>query len=80
MHAQRYWPEFVDTMLFPFSVKAAIEQFNFLQLNLDGNTQTAKFYNIKNINPNSHEYHTFGCPVYVLDSKLQSGSIDPTKW
>ena len=47
---------------------------------MDGNTPTEKFYNINNIHPNAHEYHTFGCPVYVLNYKLQSGSIGPTKW
>ena len=80
LNAQRYWPECVDIMLWPFSVKAAIEILNFLQLDLDGNTPTAKFYNIKNIKPNAHEYHTFGCPVYVLNSEIQSGSIGTPKW
>ena len=70
-HAQHYWPECVDTMLWKFSLKADIEIFNFLQLDLDGNTPTVKFYNIKNIKPNAHEYHTFGCPVFVPNSKLQ---------
>ena len=79
-HAQQYWPECVNTILCPFAVKADIERLNFLQLDMDGNKATAKFYNIKNINPNDHEYDTFGCPVYVLSSKLQSGSIGPPKW
>ena len=80
MRAQRYCPECVDTMLCPFSVKAAIDILNFLHLDLDGNTTTSKFYNIKNIKPNDHEYHTFGCPVYVMNYKLQSVSIGPPKW
>ena len=67
-------------MLWLFGFKAAIEILNFLQLDLDGNTPTAKFYNIKNIKPNAHKYHTFGCPVYVLNYKLQSGYIGPPKW
>ena len=52
---------------------------NLLQLDLDGNTPTAKFYNIKNINPNAHKYNTCGCTVYFLNYKLQSGSIGPPK-
>ena len=80
MHAQRYWPEFVDTMLWPFDIKVDIERFNFLQLDLYGNTPTARFHNIKNIKPNAHKYHIFGCPVYVLNYKLQSGYIGPPKW
>ena len=80
LHAQRYWPECVGTMIWPFDVKAAIKILKFLQLDLDGNTPTAKLYNIKNIKPNAHEYHKFRCPVYVMNSKLQQGSIDPPKW
>ena len=80
LHAQRYWLECVDTMLWPFAVKVVIERLNFLQPDLDGNTPTAKFYNIKNIKPNAHKYHTFGCPVYVLNYKLLLGSIGPPKW
>ena len=47
LHAKRYWPECVDTMLWPFAVKAAIEILNFHQLSLDGNTPSVKLYNIK---------------------------------
>ena len=67
-------------MIWPFDAKADIERLSFIQLDLDGNTPTAKFYNIKNIKLNAHEYHTFECPVYVLNYKLQSGSIGPPKW
>ena len=67
-------------MIWTFAVKAAIKRLNFLQLDLDENTPTAKFYNINNIKPNAHKYNTFGCPVYVLNSKLQSVSIGPPKW
>ena len=80
MHAQLYWPECVDTMIWQFSVKVDIDRLDFFQLDLYGNTPTAKFYNIKNIKPNAHEYHTFGYPVYVLNSKLQLVSIGPPKW
>ena len=70
VHAKRCWPECVDTILWKFAVRAAIEILNFLQLDLDGHTPTTKFYNINNINPNAHEYCTFGYPVYVLNYKL----------
>lgn len=30
--------------------------------------------------PNLKHYHTFGCPVYVLDSDLQSKNSQKTKW
>ena len=80
LHHKRYQPECVETMFWLFAVKVEIEILNFLQLGLDGNTATANFCNIKNIKKNAHEYHTFGFPVYVLNSKLQLGSIGPPKW
>ena len=57
-------------MLRLFAFKEAIEILDLLQLDFDGNTPTAKFYNINNINPNAHEYCTFGYPVYVMNYKL----------
>ena len=46
LNYQRYWTECVEKILWLFAVKVAIEI-----LYLDGNTPTAKLYNIKNINP-----------------------------
>ncbi len=69
LHAQRNWPECMDTMLWPFAVKVAIKRLNCLQVDLNGNTPNAKFFNIKNIPLNVNDYHTLGCPVYVLDSR-----------
>ena len=37
-------------------------------------------FNIKNVPPNVRDYHVFGCPVYILDSKRQSGTLGPPKW
>ena len=42
LHAQHYWPEFVDTILCPFAVKAAIDKLNLFQLDLYGNAPTVK--------------------------------------
>ena len=70
----------LDVLKQCFGLKVAIQILNFLQLDLDENNQTANFYNIKNIKPNPDEYHTFGCPVYVMNSKLHLGSIGPPKW
>ena len=35
LRAQRYWPEYVNTMLWLFAVKVDIEILNLLQLDLD---------------------------------------------
>jgi hypothetical protein len=44
LHAQRHWPEYVTTMLWPFAVKAAVERLNFLTFDLDGLSPANKFY------------------------------------
>ena len=80
LHAQRHWPEYVDTMLWPFAVKVAIERLNCLQMDLDGITPNAKMFNTQQMRMNVGDYHVFGCPVFVLDSKLQSQSIGLPKW
>ena len=80
LHAQRHWPECVDTMLWPFAVKAAIDRLNNLQIDLDDNTPSSKFFGTSSKYINVDNYHVFVCPVYVLDSRLQSGAIGPPKW
>ncbi len=80
LHAQRHWPECVDTMLWPFAVKAAIERINCLHQDLEGKTPHSKFFGTDDLPLNVQDYHTFGCPVYVLDSRLQSGTLGPPKW
>ncbi|KAL7450503.1 hypothetical protein ACHAXS_000229 [Conticribra weissflogii] len=80
LHAQQHWPECVNTMLWPFAVKAAIDRLNNLQIDLEGNTPASKFYQTPQVPLNVDDYHVFGCPVYVLDSRLQSGTIGLPKW
>ena len=38
-----------------------------------------KFLDIKEF-PNIKQEHTFGCPVFVLDHRLQKSSTGPPKW
>ena len=80
LHAQSHWPERVDTLLWPFAVKAAIDWLNNLQIDLDGRTPTSKFFGTSSKNLNLDNYHVFGYPVYILYSRLQSGTIGPPKW
>jgi hypothetical protein len=67
-------------MLWPFAVKAAIERLNYLNFDLEGRTPASKFYGTEEKAFNANEFHTFGCPSFVLDSRLQSGAIGPPKW
>ena len=37
-------------------------------------------YNTKAVNVQLKHYHTFGCPLYILDSRLQTNTKGVTKW
>ena len=79
LHAQRHWPEYISSMLWPFALKTACERLNELSINENGETPISRLAGaagliVKQI------YHTFGCPVFILDAGLQSGAIGPPKW
>ncbi|KAL7462348.1 hypothetical protein ACHAXS_002729, partial [Conticribra weissflogii] len=38
LHAQRHWPEYISTILWPLALKAAQDRLNQLNINLDGKT------------------------------------------
>jgi len=81
LHAQRHWPEYITTMLWPFALLAAADQMNNLRIDSKGNTAQMKFSNVSGYKNRLSNYHTFGCPVYVLDARLQStGGAGPPKW
>ena len=80
LHFAIHWPQQADTKLWPFAVDHAVYLCNRIpdQKNklspLEHFTQTTV--------PNHHHLqrlHVFGCPVYVLNPKLQDGKKIP-KW
>ena len=80
LHGQRMWPDMINSMFWPFALKAMAERLNRLQISPDGATPESKFYGLDPDEIPVGTYHTLFCPVYVLDSKLQSGGIGPPKW
>ena len=80
VHSQRYWPEYITTMLWPFALKAAQDRINQLNMNLDGKTPDMRFSGVAAHYINLKDFHTFGCPCYVLDSHLQKNSKGVPKW
>ena len=71
VHAQYHWPEFITTMLWPFALKTAQDRINQLNIDLEGKTPDMKFSNVEGRSMKLKDFHTFGCPCYVLDSRLQ---------
>lgn len=82
LHAMRMWPGMIDTMFWPFALKAAADRINALHLNPDGkSTPESKLHNVELSDLPVKNFQTLFCPVYVLDHRLhQAGSIGPPKW
>ena len=79
LHAIRHWPEMVSTILWPFALKTACERLNKFSINDNGDSPESVLANVAN-SAQVQDFHTWGCPVYILESGLQSGSIGPPKW
>ena len=67
LHAQRHWPEYITIMLWPFALKAAADILNTLSVDLEGKTPNMKFYGVSAAHIRAKNFHTFGCPCYILD-------------
>jgi len=80
MHAVIHWPDQADLELWPFALEYAVYLWNNLPnkdslIALIELFASTKFTSYEHL----HQMHVFGCPVYVLDPKLQDGKKLP-KW
>ena len=73
------WPEMVTKMLWPSALLHACDRHNNLNFDQAGYTPLHKISG-QHGNIDVETYHPWGCPVYVLQDKLQSGSGKPPKW
>ena len=71
---ERHWPDVIGKILWPFALRAAEDRRDHLKLDANGLAPINKFsptfatINIKLCHP-------WGCPVFVLDKRAQSGCI-----
>ena len=79
LHAKRYFLEAITTILWTHSLKAFIEQLNVIKVDDDGITPMEKFA-VTTTDNTLKNHHTWGCPVYVLDTRLQGNLSGLTKW
>ena len=81
LHAQRHWLVCITTMFWPFALVAAADIMNNLHVDMHGQTPEMKFSNTIGSSTRLSHFHTFVCPVYILDARLQSvGGRVPPKW
>eukprot|EP00804_Cyclotella_cryptica_P000828 CCRYP_001075-RA/>CCRYP_001075-RA protein AED:0.12 eAED:0.13 QI:0/0/0/1/0/0.25/4/0/1066 len=79
LHATLHWPDrsFID--LWPLAMNYAVWVYNKLPQHGTGLSPEELFSGIKCSQSNLPRAHVFGCPVYVLDPRLQDGKKIP-KW
>jgi hypothetical protein len=75
-NAMFQWPEAITTEFWPFALKMAVDIHNVTPLYC-GLTPDEIFSSQKGKQDHFKFFHTFGCPVFVLDPKLQKGQCIP---
>jgi len=81
LHAKQRWPEGVCTNLWPFAVRYVCDVRNKVRVSANGKTPEENFASTDSLTGARLEhFHPFGCPVYVLDAKLQSGVSKIPRW
>ena len=78
LHAKRLWPEAISVALWPLAILYAAYLYNYFSFDNDRLAPIEKFCKTKS-HTNVFNIHPWGCPVYILDEKLQNGQKIP-RW
>ena len=79
LHAKRKWPTIIVTALWPFALTAAVERHNRIDPKKDLKSPTERFSRTDD-EILLTDFHTWGCPVFVLREENQSGLTGTPKW
>jgi hypothetical protein len=81
IHANRRWPKAVTANLWPYALRMANDVMNETpSMQNKDRRSPQQIFSRTNVQPNPKHWKPFGCPVYVLDSALQSGRGIFHKW
>ena len=72
MHARRFWPQVIVPSLWSFALLADTKRHNELSLDENGKSPLEKFSRTTD-EITCNDFHTWGCPVFVLVEANQSG-------
>ena len=72
LHGIRMWPQIIDEIFWPFSIKAAAESINSMKIDLKGRTLESILQGVEVKDIPVKYYHILFCPIYALDVCLQS--------
>ena len=80
IHAQHRWPKAIDAHLWPYALRVANEVHNSTPtIGREDHKSPFELFARSEVTPNLNHFQPFGCPVFVLDNKMQSGQKLP-KW
>jgi hypothetical protein len=78
LHARTRWSEAINSFLWPYALRKGAVDFNTIKKKTETLSLLEKFSNTKvQFQPRHH--YTFGCPMYVLDTRVQAGN-KVNKW
>ena len=78
LFAVHKWPKMLSMALWPYALRMANEVRNATPLDKQNKTPQELFTQVE-IAPKLKHFHTFGCPTYILDNRLQ-GNKTLQKW
>jgi len=70
LHAQRRWPDAINTHLWTYAIRAANDSRNYAPTNEHDTSPMSRFCATSSV-PTIQNQHHFGCPTYVLKKELQ---------
>ena len=76
LFAKSKWPAAVNTHLWSYAIHHAVNIANMFPKEITDVSPLEKFGRTS-VLPQLKTFHTFGCPVYALDSRLQTGNSIP---
>ena len=77
------WIQIIDEIFSPLTIKAMAERMNIFQIDLKGRTLESILHGVEVRDIPVKYYHTLFCPIYDLDTHLQSAGgscAGPTRW
>ena len=77
LHAKERWPGAISLSLWPYALILTNEIMNNLPDESDGSSKIERFSRVQ-VNSRLQDWHTFGCPVFMLTRQAQQGTAK--KW
>jgi hypothetical protein len=79
LHAMKKWPTAITINLWPYAMRYVNDINKYVPRKHEKESPIEMFSSTE-LKAKLHQFHHFGCPVYVLDHNLQSGKKSRRKW